>query len=302
MPGFTSKVYLPAIVAVFFWSTVASAFKITLRYLNPAQMLFYSIFFSLLALSFILIAQKKLLELKKSSFNDVRNSIILSFLNPFLYYLILFKAYSLLPAQQAQPLNFTWGIVIALLSIPLLKQKVKMKIIAAVFVSFFGVVIIATDGDLLSMHFTQPLGVALAVGSSLIWSLYWIFNAKDGRDAVIKLFLNFCFGFLFIALFVSFRGDFIFPQFKGLLGTIYIGFFEMGFTFFLWLTALERAAAAANISILIYLSPFLSFLFINLFVGEDIRLSSFIGLLFIIGGIIWQQSGNLFRRKKLEKS
>ena len=33
------------------------------------------------------------------------------FLNPFLYYIILFKAYSLLPAQEALSLNYTWPLV-----------------------------------------------------------------------------------------------------------------------------------------------------------------------------------------------
>ena len=285
-------------MAVFFWSTVASAFKITLRHINPAQMLFLSSFFSLVALTAILAIQGKLREIKNSTSVEIRNSAVLGFINPFLYYLILFKAYSLLPAQQAQPLNFTWGIVIALLSIPILKQKVHARHIAAVFVSFFGVVIIATQGNVSNFRFNEPLGVFLAVGSSLLWSFYWIYNAKDARDPVIKLFLNFCFGFPFTALYLFLSGDLIAPPVEGIIGSIYIGFFEMGITFVFWLKALELAPAAAKVSILIYLSPFLSFLFIHLFVGEKILASSFVGLLFITGGILWQQSENIFKRRK----
>ena len=33
-------------------------------------------------------------------------------LNPVAYYLILFKAYTILPAQVAQPLNMIWPIVL----------------------------------------------------------------------------------------------------------------------------------------------------------------------------------------------
>jgi drug/metabolite transporter (DMT)-like permease len=40
-------------------------------------------------------------------------SAITGALNPFGYYLILFKAYSLLPAQLAQPLNMIWPVTLS---------------------------------------------------------------------------------------------------------------------------------------------------------------------------------------------
>ena len=49
-------------------------------------------------------------------------------------------AYSLLPAQVAQPLNFIWPITLVLLSIPILKQKLKLKSLFALMLSFVGVI------------------------------------------------------------------------------------------------------------------------------------------------------------------
>jgi drug/metabolite transporter (DMT)-like permease len=294
--------YFYGLIAVFFWSTVASAFKLTLRSLNFVEMLLYSTFFSFLILLIILTIQNRLGEIRRVSLQDIRASAVLGFINPFFYYLILFKVYSLLPAQLAQPLNFTWGIVIALLSIPLLKQKVKFKSIAAVFVSFIGVIIIASEGSISSLKFKEPFGVILAIASSLIWSLYWIFNARDKRDPVIKLFLNFSFGLFYIILFCVITHALRFPPLKGILGAAYIGFFEMGITFVLWLKAMKLAPTTAHVSILIYLSPFLSFIFIHFLVGETILLSSIIGLAFIVGGILWQQSGDLIKRRNRKRS
>jgi len=293
--------YFYGLIAVFFWSTVASAFKLTLRSLDFVEMLLYSTFFSFLILLAIIAAQGRLGEIRRVSSRDIRVSAILGFINPFFYYLILFKVYSLLPAQLAQPLNFTWGIAIALLSIPLLKQKVQLKSIAAVFVSFIGVIIIATEGNVSNMRFKEPLGVFLAIASSLIWSLYWIFNARDKREPVIKLFLNFSFGLVFITLFWVINYDLRFPPIEGILGAAYIGFFEMGITFVLWLKAMKLAPTTAHVSILIYLSPFLSFVFIHFLVGEEILLSSVAGLVFIVGGILWQQSGELIKRKRRKR-
>lgn len=214
---------------------------------------------------------------------------MLGFLNPFLYYVVLFKAYSLLPAQEAQPLNYTWSIVLVLLSIPLLKQKIRFASILAIFISYFGVFVISTRGDILGFTFTNLNGVFLALGSAVIWALFWIYNIKDKRDEVAKLFLNFSFGFVFILIAMLLSSRMRIPAMVGLLGATYVGLFEMGITFVLWLKALKLSRTTAQVSNLIYLSPFLSLVLIHFVVGEKILPSTIIGLIFIVAGIIMQQ-------------
>jgi drug/metabolite transporter (DMT)-like permease len=75
----------------------------------------------------------------------------------------------------------------------------------------------------------------------------------------------------------------------GLAGAIYIGLFEMGITFVLWLYALKYSSTTAKVSNLIYLSPFISLIIIHFAVGETILPSTVAGLLMIISGIILQQ-------------
>ncbi|MFP4226116.1 MAG: EamA family transporter, partial [Desulfobacterales bacterium] len=60
-----------------------------------------------------------------------------------------------------------------------------------------------------------------------------------------------------------------------------------------WLNALKLTRSTARVSTLIFFSPFLSLFFIRMFVGEDIRLSTVIGLVFIIAGNVLQQTGEL---------
>jgi drug/metabolite transporter (DMT)-like permease len=280
------KAYLLALTVVFFWSTVASAFKLSLRYLSVIELLLYSTFFSAAALFLILVLQKKISLIKTLNKRDYLFSALLGLLNPFLYYLVIFKAYSLLPAQMAQPLNMIWGIVLVLISIPILKQKVRLIDLVALLICFAGVVIISTEGDLSGFQVKNPLGVFLAVGSSLIWSFYWVLNVKDRRDPVVRLFLNFVFGFGFILLSVFFIFPLKVPVFKGLLGAFYVGLFEMGLAFALWVKALKLSEATVDVTILIYIVPFISFIFIHIFVGERIKVSSVVGAVFIVAGIL----------------
>ncbi|UCB52564.1 MAG: DMT family transporter [Candidatus Zixiibacteriota bacterium] len=283
------QAYLCAITAVLFWSTMASAFKVSLRYLDFLHLLFFSSIASVVILFLILLVQNKLSLLREYSGMDYLRSVALGFLNPFLYYVVLFKAYSLLPAQEAQPLNYTWSIVLVLLSIPILRQRIGFKSILAILISYFGVLVISTRGDPFGLTLSNPTGVALALGSSVIWALFWIYNVKDKRDDVAKLFLNSLFGFAFISIALLVFSRMPTSGIRGLAGAAYVGFFEMGITFVLWLKALRLSRTTAQVSNLIYLSPFISLVLIHLIVGETILLSTIIGLVFIVAGIILQQ-------------
>ena len=282
------KAYIFAVLAVLFWSTVASAFKISLRYLNFLQLQFYAVSTSLLVLFFILLLSRSLIYLFKIPKKQLLYSLLLGFLNPYLYYMVLFKAYSLLTAQEALVLNYLWPITLVILSIPFLKQKISFKSFTAILISFSGVVVIATRGNLKQLRFTDPLGVAFALLSTLMWATFWLLNVKDKKEVPIKLFLNFFSGFIFVFITILFSDSLEVEKTTALLGPIYVGIFEMGLTFFVWLKALTFTSNTARISNLIYITPFLSLFFIHLVVGEPIYVSTLAGLLLIISGIILQ--------------
>ncbi|SDX84159.1 Uncharacterized membrane protein [Lutibacter oricola] len=281
--------YFYAICAVLVWSTVASAFKISLKYLNFLQLLLISTFVSTAILLVLLIAQNKLKNLKKYTLKDFIHSALLGFLNPFLYYILLFKAYSLLPAQEAQPLNYTWPIMLTLLSIPILKQKVSIKSIISIVISFIGVLIISTQGNLLNISFTNLNGALLAISTAVIWAFFWIYNTKDKRDEITKLFLNFAFGFIYIFIATIIFSKIETPDLNGLLGASYIGLFEMGITFVIWSKALQLSTSTAKVSKFIYLVPFLSLVIVYFILGEKILISTIVGLVFIVVGIVLEQ-------------
>ncbi len=284
-----SKAYLLTILAVTFWGTAASAFKIALQYVSPFILLFYSAFFSTLALFLIILFQGKLSELKRIPRRSWLMAALLGFINPFFYYIVLFKAYSLLPGQIAMSLNYGWPLALTLLSVPILHQSLSRAQLLAIVISFAGAVIIATKGQLTAFDEINLTGVGLAIGSTLIWAVFWLVNAREPLDPVLKLFLGFCFGMVYAVLFSPFFGGVEIPQAIAFIPLIYIGLFEMGITFALWLTALQLSSTAARVGNLIYISPFLSLVFLRFIIGEEIHLATFIGLFLIVGSIIYQE-------------
>ncbi len=284
-----NKALLFAGLAVFFWSTVATAFKIALRELDVFQLIFYASGVTVVLLFLILLFQRKAGLVLKQTRRGWFMSMFIGAFNPLLYYVVLLKAYSLLPAQLAQPLNMIWPIVLALLSVPLLKQKIGWISVGALLVSFTGVVFISSQGGLSGFRNTNFTGVVLAVGSSLMWSLYWIFNVRDPRDEIVKLFLNFFFGFIYLAVAVFFFSSFRVTMGTGFYAAVYVGIFEVGITYVLWMKAMQLSTSNAKIGNLVFLAPFLSLVFIRFILKETLYFTTFIGLIFIVAGIFIQQ-------------
>ena len=96
-----TQAYVYAGCAVLLWSTVASAFKVSLRYVEAPHMLLYAALVSTAVLFVVAAWQHKLGQAFSCSPKQYLRSAALGFLNPFLYYLVLFEAYDRLPAQEA---------------------------------------------------------------------------------------------------------------------------------------------------------------------------------------------------------
>jgi drug/metabolite transporter (DMT)-like permease len=195
----------------------------------------------------------------------------------------------MLPAQLAQPLNMVWPIVLALLSVTFLGQKIGKWSIAGLFVSFTGVVFISSQGGWSGFQNTSINGVLLALSSSVLWSVYWILNVRDKRDETVKLFLNFFFGLIFLTIAMYFFSDFNVKPGAGLLAAVHVGIFEVGITYVLWMKAMQLSTDNAKIGNLVFLTPFVSLIFIHFILKETIYITTFIGLLFIVSGIFVQQ-------------
>jgi len=278
--GKKSVVY--AFIAVFLWSTVATAFKIALKSLNYIQLLFIA---SSVATLFLFIAF--LFTRYKPELKDITISSLLGFLNPFLYYLVLFRAYSLLPAQTAMTLNYTWPLFIVLFSSLILKQKPTVFEIVGLLLGFCGVGIIATMGRPGNVSGTvSVLGIILALLSAVIWGIYWILNMKRDIPEIPRIFFNFLWGTVFIFILVFFKRQVPATGIKGYLSSIYVGLFEMGITFLIWLKALNLSKRIAAVSNLIYLTPFFSLVIISLILKEVISPWTIIGLSITILGIV----------------
>lgn len=283
------KALIFALSAVLLWSTVATAFKITLRYMSPIQMLAAASVVSVVILLAIATLQGKLGAIWPTFRARPGYYLVLGLVNPLIYYLVLFKAYDLLPASLAQPLNYSWAITLTLMAALFLGQTIRRQDWIAAALGYFGVVIIATKGQLFSLQFDSPLGIGLALLSTLLWAGYWILNTKNAADPVVGILLSFVLSLPISLTLAGLTASWQGIPWQGWLAVSYVGLFEMGVTFMLWLSAMKYTQNTSRISNLIFISPFISLLLLATIIGETIHPSTLIGLMCIVVGLLIQQ-------------
>ncbi len=282
------KAFFFAILAVLFWSTSPTAFKLGLRHQDTFELLTGATFTSTLLLGLFLLPGKRYKALAGFGRADIWFSLLMGLLNPVAYYLVLFKAYSILPAQVAQPLNMIWPIVLVIISIPLLKQKIGWKSIGAMFISFSGIIILSLQDGSGGRDPENRLGIMLALSTSVIWAIYFIYNTRDKKDPIARLFLNFLFASGLLLVLGIIRGNLIADTAQGMATAIYVGIFEMGITFVLWLMAMQYAPATDRISNLVFMAPFFNLIIVRLVLKETIFMTTLYGIILLMTGILIQ--------------
>ncbi len=275
---------LYGLTAVLLWSTVATAFKLGLQHYSPAQLLLLAAAASCI-LFWLAALVTGSLKVRRA---DMVWIPLLGVINPAAYYLILFEAYDRLPAQIAQPLNYTWAIVLALLAVPLLRQPLSVRSVTGIVVGYLGVVVLLyrSDTDIA----LDSTGILLAIVSTVLWAAYWILNTRITSNPLAVMTWSFTFALPLLAIWCATMDTLPSLISSGWPYALWVGLLEMGVTFLLWQQALKRTSQVARISQLIFFSPFISLALISFVLGEQIRGTSILGLGIIVVGVLLTQS------------
>ena len=272
---------------------MATAFKWALIYSSPMQLITTAATVSWLFFAVSLAIGGRLSRVIEVPRALLWRCLILGLLNPALYYWILFQAYDLLPAQDAMAINYTWGLTLPLIAALFSKIVPTRSEVGLALLSYLGILIIVTDGDLSAFEFNAPVGVLLALTSTVIWGLSWVLNSRfvDNHqlDPQVTLFLNFTAATPVLWLITVLTDGVMAMTWASILSGRYVGLFEMGIAFILWMSALRLTDNPIRVSSLIFLAPPISLVLITTVLGEPISQSTLLGLVVILLGLAGQQ-------------
>lgn len=281
------KPYLFVLGAVLLWSTTASVSKLLLKDLNNIQVLFYTSCIASISLLIITLIQKKGRLLTKYTKKDHVHFALMGFLGVFLYYLLLFGAFMYSTAQEAFIVNYTWPVWVMIFAVIILKEKMSAKKILAIVMGFIGVYVVVSKGNFDFISLTNVKGNILALAGAISYGAFSVLGKKFDYERITSTMFYYIYTFLYICIIT-----FIFAsvphislvQFAGLL---WLGIFTSGLAFVFWFFALKHGDTA-KMSNIVFLTPFISLVWIRVLTGEAILWTSLLGLGLIIAGILFQ--------------
>ncbi len=257
--------YLSVIVAIFLFSTVEVAAKyIYQRYgnqeINHYQIAFLRFFFGLLFIFSFMALRKKLDTIALVLRKNLLPMLVLGVLGIYLTFTFYYWGLERTSASTAAIIFSTNPIFTAIIAIPMLREKVKLRVWLGFLLGLLGAYLTITG-----MSFTLPLkwselsaGLAM-LASAVSWALYTVLGKKYaeelGQEAVSMISMGIgAFLFLLTIVIRGETGAFTRFHLTTWLVCLYIGIFTVGIGYLFYFGGMKKVPAASGAS-LFFLKP-----------------------------------------------
>jgi drug/metabolite transporter (DMT)-like permease len=283
-------------IILILWGSFAAVSKVVLNQIDSFQLQFYMFFIAFIIMSFLFLANGKIEAFKKLSKKECIK-LSLYALPSYTYYFMYTMSLKLIPAVEASMLNYMFPVMIVLFAVPIHGEKLTLVKFSAIFLGIAGMIVVVSGGNLTSIRMTNLSGDLLAIGAAVSWGLFSNLGKKNNIDSFIS---NYC--FVLVSLILSTVSIVIFsniliPKPSVWLGLTWISVSNIVLTYYLWFKVLKTCSSTL-IASLSFITPFITLLFIMLFLGEKISYVYLLGFLIIITGIAIQSTEPFFSHKR----
>jgi drug/metabolite transporter (DMT)-like permease len=171
------------------------------------------------------------------------------------YHALYFAALAFAPAAEANLINYTWPLLLALFAGPVLGLRLTRYHAAGIVLATLGGLLLTGTG--LSMSGTAPLGYALAAGAAVTWALYSVLSRRLAAVPT-EAVAGFCAGSAILAgvAHLLFEPD-VMPSPEAWLAIAALGIGPTGSAFFLWDIGMKQGDPRL-LGTLAYATPVLS--------------------------------------------
>ena len=284
------KEYVYAATSIFLWSTTATVAKLLLGSLSSMQIMLAS---SLVAFVFLLVinlVKGTLKEIKEYKISDHIQIFVIGTLGIFLYHLFLYLGIDMMDASQAFIINYLWPIMSVVFACIILKEKLTIRKAIAILLSFAGVIIVTSNGNLLSIEKTTLTGAFYCVLAAVSYGLFTVLNKKKTYNKYLSMMFYYFYSFIISLIYIVLAKDGFALSGGQIIGMLWNGIFTTAVPYTAWALALDKGDTA-RISNLAYITPFLSLVWTFLILKEELSIYSVLGLVVIILGIFIQIKG-----------
>ena len=268
------------------WALIPVVAKLGQSKLDNHQFLFWSSLVSFLIIGASVIFTGKSSVIKQYTLTEWMNYIFLGLLGTYIYYLFLYLGYSKAAGMEVLVIQYTWPILIVLLSVFILKERLNIKKTISIILGFIGVIFVLSKGDFQNIEIKNASVIALVGAGALCFALFSVLSKKIKREplgVVMVYFLTAC-----VASFLSMLGfsEFALPSTTDIMPILLNGILVNGFSYVFWFLALKNADAS-YLAPFVFITPILSAIYLIVFFEEPFYAAYGIGLaLVVIGGLV----------------
>ena len=281
------KSYIYAGLTVLIWSTLATVVKLVLKDIPNFQALAISSAFAFVFLLILNIINGSIKEMKHYRIKDCLTMAGLGFLGLFMYSALYYYGIAELGSQEACILNYLWPMMIVIFACIILKERITVKKIIAMLMSFAGIVVLTLSSGGASSG-NRLFGIIACVTAAVCYGLFSVLNKKHSLNQNVTMMWIW-----FTTALCSLVLSLIFENWQPIAGVQWLGIAWLGIVvnavaYLLWAIALKGASDSAKIANLAYLVPFISIIISWLVLKEQITINAVFALVLIIGGILIQ--------------
>lgn len=270
-----------AFIAIFFWATAFVLTKVVLKEVDVTILGVLRYFFASIIVIFILI--KKKIPLPKVK--DIPAFIFAGF-SGYAGYIVLFNIATLLSSPSTlSVINALAPAITAIVAYFIFNEKIKLIGWLSMSISFCGILILTLwDGVL-----TVNKGILYMLAGCLLLSLYNIsqrYLTKKYSSFDVSMYSMLIGGVLLVIYSPSSVGNMFNISFSSLILIIYMSIFPSIISYFFWTKAFELAKHITEVTSFMFVTPVLATLMGIIILGDIPKLSTLIGGVVIILGMI----------------
>jgi len=274
------------LTSITLWGASFVATKSLLDTLSPLGIIYIRLILGIIAALVIALFRKRNFSLKKK---DIKGIFILALIS------ITHLWIQVTGLQYTSASNTGWiigiiPVIMAIMGFLIYKERMTVIQFIGAIISFSGLLILISKGDLSSINFISNYGDLLVFGSAFTWSIYSFYGKKVTLDYPPSLTILYLFITMFVLLspvtissvFISKLSILSFIDWSALL---FLGFLCSGLAYVLWAEAMNELPAN-RVGAFLYLEPFVTVFTAWLLLNEEITLLMMVSGIFIVIGVI----------------
>jgi len=273
-------------ILLLFWGIYSSISKLLLGDYDSMSLLFFMYLSSAITITLYMLITKKIKAIKRIGKRELVIYSLISLFS-FLYYFLYFIALKNAPAIEITTINYLFPLLIAILAIPINKEKLTFKKWVALLLGLIGVFIILSKGNLSSIHFTHIKADIFAFIGALSWALLSNLSKKYVKRQESFTFIAIIIQFIACIFILPFFTSIHLPNITQIIGASWLGITNLVICFLIWQNLVYKLSASTVASIS-FITPFINIVAIVIILGEKMTLASLIGFLVVVIGITLQ--------------